>query len=203
MNSQSVMMFGRELELSMSVRNDLWQDLLHFPEGDDLRKAGQALNDKDWANVMKYFASTLYMDSENVYGPGDVLSSLISLMSQKLDEKKYRQFLQCSWDLGAHPETISRRFVDGVISWEKHKSSREPDQSFSLAVAMTCEMGVFLVEKMNEGNLTPDKIKDNLKSVTGYLFSLSNLQNSCIRLSLIRYFGVLAAQGIDDYLGCG
>ena len=169
-----------------------------FPVGEELKHAIHASSQDELNATIVYYAESLFAHDIPESDPGEIMASFIGLMSQKLDEGRFKNFLDAAWSTGCGPERISRVFVDGVIAWEKHKIDRQPDRQFALAVAMTCELGVFLIQKLHDqSGWTPEKTDDSLQSVTSYLFSLSNLQNSCVRLSLIRYFGVLSAYQVD------
>ncbi len=138
--------------------------------------------------VIKHLALRLCERHDNRLSFEIVLETLLVWLANAGEEGKMQLFLeelfaQSTWLQGCW------QFVECGLTAEVSENDHD-EEIFSMAVVLTCEIGLSIREGVAVGDIGMDEVKGLLDHITTYLLSVSNSNSTSIRLSLLHYFGV-------------
>lgn len=153
----------------------------------DMRRLRRIFAEDDEIAIVKHFAVRLAERVEGRLSEEILIESLLVWLSNSTQEKYIHAFLG---ELLQQPNQLEAclALVELAITSEISNLDHKEDL-FSMAVAMICELGVFvrdIMSKYPEALREPQRVLDHIST---YLLSVSNTSNNCIRLSLLHYFG--------------
>jgi hypothetical protein len=154
----------------------------------DMRTLRRALGPDDEERIIRHFARRL-VERCGVRLQAEILvESVMIWLANAASEKLLNAFLE---ELFAQPGMADAcwALVEIALTSEISESSHGGD-IFEMAVAMICELGISVLEynKAYPGEFA--RAQALLDHIATYLLSVSNTNSSCIRLSLLHYFGV-------------
>ena len=163
----------------------------------DMRTLRRALSPEDEEQVLRHFARRL-VERCSVRLQAEILvESAMIWLANAASEKLLHAFLE---ELFAQPGMGDAcwALVEIALTSELAESTHGGD-IFEMAVALICELGISIQEynKAYPGEFTRGQAL--LDHIATYLLSVSNANSSCIRLSLLHYFGV-AEHGVQNKL---
>ena len=153
----------------------------------EMRRLKKILSQDDELFVVRHFAVRLAERAESRLPEEILIESVLVWLSNSTEEKFIHAFLTELLQQPNHLEaclTLVELSVTSEISNMEHN-----EELFAMAVALICEMGLAvqqIIEGYPEALREPRRILDQIAT---YLLSVSNTSNSCIRLSLLHYFG--------------
>ena len=154
----------------------------------DMRTLRRSFSEADEETVVRHFARRL-VERGSIRLQAEILvESLLIWLAAAASEKLLFSFLE---ELFAQPncDEAAWTLVEIALTTELAENSRGSD-IFEMSVALICELGVSLKEYQTAYPGDFAKGQALLDHIATYLLSVSNTNSSCIRLSLMHYFGV-------------
>jgi len=160
--------------------------IVRWPE---MRRITKTFNIDDQKAILQHFARRLAERSGIRLQAEILVESIMVWLANTEDETIMASFLE---ELFAQPgcEDACRTLVEIALTAEITENIHD-DDIFAVSVALICELGLAIqqFEKQYPGHLRgTHSILDHIAT---YLLSVSNSNNSCIRLSLLHYFGAM------------
>jgi hypothetical protein len=154
----------------------------------DMRTMRREIPAEDEEKIVRHFATRL-VERCSVRLQAEILvESAMIWLANAASEKLLHVFLE---ELFAQPgcDEACWQIVEIALTSELAEHSHEGD-IFEMAVALICELGISVQEydKAYPGEF--QRAQALLDHIATYLLSVSNTNSSCIRLSLLHYFGV-------------
>lgn len=156
----------------------------------DVRGLKKSLSNDEQIEFVQYVAVTLAERVESRLPEEILIESLLIYLANSQSEEILNSFLE---ELVQQPNAVQACELMVELSIAAEISDTEHyEDIFSMAVALTCELGNLLqhMKKQDSSYMNFDKILDHIST---YLLSVSNSNNNCIRLSLVHYFGAIEA----------
>ncbi len=154
----------------------------------DMRTLRRALKAEEEEQVIRHFAKRTVERSGQRLQAEILVESVMIWLANAASEKLLHVFLE---ELFAQPgcDDACWQIVEIALTSELSEHSHEGD-IFEMAVALICELGINVQEynKAYPGEF--QRAQALLDHIATYLLSVSNTNSSCIRLSLLHYFGV-------------
>lgn len=158
----------------------------------DMRTIRRVMNAADEEAAIRHFAKRLVERYKNRLAVEILVESLLVWLANAGSEKLMHAFLE---ELFAQAgcEDSCWILVEVALTSELSDSTHD-GEIFDMAVAMICEMGIsiFQYNKQYPGEFS--RAQGLLDHIATYLLSVSNANSSCIRLSLVHYFGLTEHQ---------
>ena len=154
----------------------------------DMRTLRRTLKADEEEQVIRHFAKRT-VERAGVRLQAEILvESVMIWLANAASERLLHVFLE---ELFAQPscDEACWQIVEIALTSELAENSHEGD-IFEMAVALICELGISVQEynKAYPGEF--QRAQALLDHIATYLLSVSNTNSSCIRLSLLHYFGV-------------
>lgn len=153
----------------------------------DMRSLRKILSDEEQRTLLRHFVVRLCERADDRLSAEITVESILIWMANGESEQLVNEFIG---ELLQNPmcEEASRALVEIALTSEVVENTHDED-IFSMAVSLICELGIALQahEKEFPGDIRD--VKSILDHITTYLLSVSNSSNTCIRLSLLYYFG--------------
>lgn len=154
----------------------------------DMRTLRRELSPADEEQVIRHLAKRL-VERCSVRLQAEILvESIMVWLANAASEKLLHVFLE---ELFAQPAVADACWALVEIALTSEIAERSHEGAiFEMAVALICELGVSIQEyhKVYPGEF--ERAQALLDHIATYLLSVSNANSSCIRLSLLHYFGV-------------
>lgn len=148
-------------------------------------------------SVVKHLAVRLSERFENRLQFEIALETLLIWLANANDEQLLHLFLEELFQQSTWFETAKSISEIGLTS-EVAENDRD-EEIFAMAVVLTCEIGLSIRELLAANAADLSACKPLLDHISTYLLSVSNSSSTCIRLSLLHYFGV-TEQELDNKL---
>ncbi len=154
----------------------------------DMRTLRRALKPDEEEQVVRHFAKRIVERSAVRLQAEILVESIMIWLANAASEKLLHAFLE---ELFAQPacDEACWALVEIALTSELAERSHNGD-IFEMAVALICELGINVQEYDRAYPGEFDRAQALLDHVATYLLSVSNTNSSCIRLSLLHYFGV-------------
>jgi hypothetical protein len=153
----------------------------------DVRALRKTLSSEDQLALLRHFVNRLCERADDRLSAEITVESILIWMANGESEQLVNEFIN---ELLQNPlcEEASRALVEIALTSEVVENTHDED-IFSMAVALICELGLSLQahERSFPGDI--EDVRGILDHITTYLLSVSNSSNTCIRLSLLHYFG--------------
>lgn len=154
----------------------------------DMRTLRRTFTAEEEETVVRHFARRLVERAGERLQSEILVESVMIWLANAASEKLLYAFLE---EIFGQPgcEDACWTLVEIALTSEIAEASHDSD-IFEMAVALICELGISIQEyiKAYPGEFT--KGPALLDHIATYLLSVSNANSSCIRLSLLHYFGV-------------
>ena len=155
----------------------------------DMRRLAKLFSAEDHKFILRHFAKRL-AERAGIRLQAEILvESIMVWLANTEDETILASFLV---ELFAQPgcEDACRTLVELALTAEVTEHGHD-DDVFSMSVALICELGLGIqqFDRQFPGHLRGTQ--SILDHIATYLLSVSNSNNSCIRLSLLHYFGAM------------
>jgi hypothetical protein len=153
----------------------------------DMRHIAKHLDVPQQAEVIRHFARRLAERSDMRLSAEIIVESLMIWLASSANEALVAAFLE---ELLVQPKSdaASRVLVEIALTVEPSEDTHDTD-IFSMSVALVCELGLAIQAYESEFPGQFPHAQSVLDHIATYLLSVSNSNNSCIRLSLLHYFG--------------
>lgn len=138
--------------------------------------------------VMKHLALRLAERAASRLSFELALETMLVWLANATDEKLLNLFLDALFLQPNWAETC-RAIAEVGLTSEVAENEHNED-IFSMAVVLTCEIGITIRDFQNSGTADTATCGPLLEHLATYLQSVSNSSSTCIRLSLLHYFGV-------------
>lgn len=154
----------------------------------DMRTLRRAIKPEEEEAVIRHFAVRLVERCAIRLQAEILVESALIWLASAASEKLLHAFLE---ELFAQPgcDEACWSLVEIALTGELAENSHSSD-IFEMAVALICELGVSIMEYERAYPGDFKRAQPLLDHIATYLLSVSNQNSSCIRLSLIHYFGV-------------
>lgn len=154
----------------------------------DMRTIKRTLSDADQKTIMKHFARRVVERADERLQMEILVESALVWLANASDENLLYAFLE---EFFAQPgaDAASWHMVEIALTVEVSENAHDED-IFEMAVALVCELGTSVQEYEQEFPGDFKRAHALLDHIATYLLSVSNANSSCIRLSLLHYFGV-------------
>lgn len=116
------------------------------------------------------------------------LETLLIWLSNASDERHLTVFLDGLFDNPGWMETC-RAIAEVGLTSEVAENDHD-EEIFAMAVVISCEIGLTIRDFIQAGSVDQAACTPLLDHLATYLQSVSNSSSTCIRLSLLHYFGV-------------
>ncbi|MBF0440660.1 MAG: hypothetical protein HQK54_02035 [Oligoflexales bacterium] len=158
---------------------------------------------EDQKEIIRHFALRLSERLEHRLSEEILVESILTLLANSSVDDLLGEFLS---EILAQPNyvAISLELVQIAVAIDTSLLEHGEDIA-AMGVAVVCELGLFL-NQLYQSNEEDFKDADKLLTqISTYLLSVSNSSNSCIRLSLMNYFGRIEPaakkQGLNRIMG--
>jgi hypothetical protein len=154
----------------------------------DMRTIKRTLTDEEQKQIMKHFAKRVVERADERLQMEILVESALVWLANASDENLLYAFLE---EFFAQPgaDAAAWHMVEIALTVEVSENAHDED-IFEMAVALVCELGTSVQEYEQEYPGEFSKAHALLDHIATYLLSVSNANSSCIRLSLLHYFGV-------------
>ncbi len=154
----------------------------------DMRTLRRTFTPEDEEKIVRHFASRLGERCQNRLQAEILVESVMIWLANAASEKLLYAFLE---ELFSQPscENACWTLVEIALTSEIAENSHDGD-IFEMAVALICELGISIQEYLHAYPGEFPRGIALLDHIATYLLSVSNTNSSCIRLSLLHYFGV-------------
>ena len=161
----------------------------------EMRSLKKDLSDEDQCRILRYFATKLCQQSHNRLASEILVESFLIWIANSIKESLIIAFFDQLFQEEGHDQAC-RTLVEIALTSEVAENSHD-EELYSMAVALICELGIAIkeFESRTPGSFT--NAHEVLDHITTYLLSVSNNNNTCIRLSLLHYFGYNSVQKSD------
>jgi hypothetical protein len=154
----------------------------------DMRTIRRVMEASEEERAIRHFAKRLVERYQNRLQVEILVESLLVWLANAGSEKLMHSFLE---ELFAQPGCEDPCWVLVEVALTSELSdSAHAGEIFDMAVAMICEMGVSIFQYNKEYPKEFSRAQGLLDHIATYLLSVSNANSSCIRLSLVHYFGL-------------
>lgn len=161
----------------------------------DMRQMQRQMSADDLEKICRHFATRL-AERVNDRLPEEILiESLMVFLFHANDDRIINAFLE---ELLVQPNNAEAcmTLVEVGITAEISDVDHSED-IFAMAVGLICELGLAVMAIQERYPDEFPEARDVLDQISTYLLSVSNSNNSRIRLHLIRYFGVAESRSIE------
>lgn len=162
-----------------------WSDMRHFKK---------IFDDQGQVDIVRHFASRLGERVEEGRLSEEILiESVLIILTNRGNDELLNSFIE---ELLLQPNYVEASLTLVEVSIGFDLSVMEHgDEIFAMAVGVICELGIVIqqIQESHAGNF--ENANQVLDHIATYLLSVSNSNNSCIRLSLINYFGYSELDG--------
>jgi len=154
----------------------------------DMRTLRRTLKPADEEQVVRHFARRLVERCAVRLQAEILVESAMVWLANAASESLLNAFLE---ELFAQPGAtdVCWALVEIALTTEVSENAHDGD-IFEMAVALICELGVSVQEYAKAYPGEFERAGALLDHIATYLLSVSNTNSSCIRLSLLHYFGV-------------
>jgi hypothetical protein len=154
----------------------------------DMRTLRRSLAPEDEEKIVRHFAVRLAERASARLQAEILVESAMVWLANAASEKLMHAFLE---ELFAQPTCDDACWALVEISLTSEVSERKHDHDiFEMSVALICELGISIQEYDRAYPGEFNRAQPLLDHIATYLLSVSNANSSCIRLSLLHYFGV-------------
>jgi hypothetical protein len=154
----------------------------------DMRTMRRVMEGADEEKAIRHFAKRLVERYQNRLQVEILVESLLVWLSNAGSEQLMHAFLE---ELFAQPGCEDACWILVEVALTSELSDTSHDQEiFDMAVATICEMGISIFQYNKEYPGEFARAQGLLDHIATYLLSVSNANSSCIRLSLVHYFGL-------------
>lgn len=164
----------------------------------EVKRLTKVMNAEEQKQFMGHIANRFSEEHESRLPEEIMVESLLNWLVHAKDESSLQAFLEAMLEHPNRSEACTK-LVEIALTTEISESEHDDDM-FAMAVSLICELGLAL---KYFGSEYPEHFK-NPEAIFGhistYLLSVSNTNNSCIRLSLLNYFGS-TEQGMSTKIG--
>ncbi|NRA44688.1 MAG: hypothetical protein HRU09_07015 [Oligoflexales bacterium] len=161
----------------------------------EMRTLKRSLSEEDQGTVLRHFAKRLCERSNDRLACEIIVESLLIWIANAINEPLIAAFLDQLFEEENH-DLACRALVEIALTSEVAENSHD-EEIYSMAVALICELGIAIREYDNRYPKQFTNAKEVLDHMTTYLLSVSNNNNTCIRLSLLHYFGYICSHKPD------
>ncbi|MFK7825296.1 MAG: hypothetical protein AB8G05_14170 [Oligoflexales bacterium] len=185
-----------------------WERVISYADAYQLFSQGNLPIDKEVIKAFKtlendnkepfyqfYVDAILQKEKENTW-KSYVMESCLQMAHYRLDEKQVIKLIELFWKKD-DPLMVCQLFTESMIAWEKNLEIKEEHVLFPFAVTLTCEFGIYFATEMHKRKYNDKDIQKILAPIASYLISLANINDSGVRLALLRYFAILASVQSD------
>jgi hypothetical protein len=161
----------------------------------EMRTLKRNFTEAQQCDIIRHMTKRMCERSESRLSAEIVIESFLIWVSTAASEALVDAFLDQMFDEPGR-ESASRTLVEVALTSEVTDNGHD-EQIFSTAVILICELGlaIYTFDRDNPNNFPG--AKKLLEHIATYLLSVSNHNNSRIRLSLMHYFGRTTAN-IED-----
>ena len=161
----------------------------------EMRTLKRTFNNDEQTQIVRHFAIRLAERATTRLQAEILVESALVWLANAAEEFLLNAFLE---ELFAQPgfEDACWALVEISLTSEVSENSHD-EEIFAMAVALICELGVNLQEYERRFPGEMKRSAQILDHIATYLLSVSNSNNTCIRLSLLHYFGV-TERGMDN-----
>jgi len=158
--------------------------ILSWVEAKRLRKS---FNDQESKQLVEYLAVRLSEPSETRLVDEVLVETLLKLIAHSSDESAMICFIEAFLST-TDIEDSATKLVEVVLTTELTEEKHQEDL-YAIAVSLICEIGMGLHIITSQKSEITSNDRRMLDHLATYLLSVSNSNNTCIRLSLLNYFG--------------
>lgn len=154
----------------------------------DMRTMMRSMSEEEQEQVVRHFAKRFGERHGARLQAEIIVESLMIWLAHASSEKLLFAFLE---EFFAQPGCDQACWQLVEIALTSEVSENDHDQDiFEMSVALVCELGISIQEYENAYPGEFQKAQAFLDHLATYLLSVSNANSTCIRLSLLHYFGV-------------
>ncbi len=158
--------------------------------GKEARVLSRELPVEEIAELIRHIAIRFCERTEYRLPEEILVETLMHILVNHQTEEMFNHFLE---ELLLHPNHKAACFVftELAIGLEVTESADYNQDIFAIAVAIACELGLAInqIRSSHPGEI--DGADQIISHLSTYLLSVSNSSDQCIRLSLVRYFGII------------
>jgi len=155
----------------------------------DMRTIKRTLSEEDQKAILKHFAKRVVERSGHRLQMEILVESALVWMANAGEEQYLFAFLE-EFFAQDGADAAAWTMVEIALTVELSENSHD-EEIFEMAVALVCELGSSIKEYDAKFPGEFSKAPALLDHISTYLLSVSNANSSCIRLSLLHYFGVV------------
>lgn len=163
----------------------------------EMRTLKRNFSDEEQEKIVRHMVSRLCERADSRLSLEILVETLLVWTSYVGSEKYVDAFLAELFSHANWPE-VSFVFVEVALTTELVEDSHIA-ATFSTAVSLVCELGLSIhaYDKLKPGAIPA--VRNLLDHIATYLLSVSNFNNSRIRLSLLNYFGVVGDKDMSPF----
>ena len=161
----------------------------------EMRSLKKELSDDDQCQILRYFATQLCQKSHNRLASEIIVESTLIWIANSIKESLIVAFFDQLFSEEGH-DHAARTLVEIALTSEVAENSHD-EELYSMAVALVCELGIAIRELEHRSPNSFKNAREVSDHITTYLLSVSNNNNTCIRLSLLHYFGFTSSKDSD------
>lgn len=164
----------------------------------DVKRLHKAFSKEEQMAFVQHIANRFCEPHETRLPEEIMVETLLNWLVHAKDESALQAFLEALLE-NPHRSAASIKLVEVALTTEISETEHD-DDIFAMAVSLICELGLAIKEfgaQYPEHFNNPEAIFGHIST---YLLSVSNTNNSCIRLSLLNYFGS-TEQGTPNKIG--
>jgi hypothetical protein len=170
----------------------------------EARRLSKALPEQDYLALTKHFAERFCEFNETRLPQELLAESLLNWISSAPSEKTMQVFLEAFLSSSNRTDSCFK-LVEVILTVELSEQTND-ETLFAAAVSLICELGLAVKEIDIRFPGEIQRAPAIIDHVATYLLSVSNTNNSCIRLSLLNYFGnteagIIKKHGFNKILG--
>lgn len=154
----------------------------------ELQQVRKAVPETEHEEIMRHLAVRLAERAANRLSFEIALETMLVWLANATDEKMLNLFLDSLFLQPNWAETC-RAIAEIGLTTEVAENEHN-EEIFAMAVVLTCEIGITIRDFMNSGTADQATCSPLLDHIATYLQSVSNSSSTCIRLSLLHYFGI-------------
>lgn len=161
----------------------------------DMRTLKRNFSQEEQREIIKHMTKRMCERAESRLSAEIVIESLLIWVATASSEAIVDAFVDQMFEEPAR-ESATRTLVEVALTTEVTDNGHD-EHIFATAVVLICELGlaIYDYDRKNPGSFPG--ARRLLDHVATYLLSVSNHNNSCIRLSLLHYFG-RTSEGVED-----
>lgn len=161
----------------------------------EMRTLKRSLSEQEQSKILRYFATSLCKNVEDRAFCEVIVESLLIWVTNSVNESLIAALFDQLFQEADH-DIACRVFVEIALTNDMTEDTHD-EEIYSMAVALICELGIAIREWEERSPNEFKNAREVIDHITTYLLSVSNNNNTCVRLSLLHYFGYVCSHQLN------